>query len=206
MAKSNLFHVDIEKLEQLLAEANDPLVQTAMTSAQRLHAFLKETPPPNDERLSRAKSEISSKAKDLRANRLGDAKPFKEAVKCVEAYFKPVETAIAHAQKALTEEIQGRIAARATALEAASHDNGAVPVVTSRQSTIVSSIAETAVPSQQHAWDTVLRPETVDRRALSGAQLVPFLTDYQILQAAKRALAENPSLRLRGIGYAVVPK
>ena len=88
MPNNNLFNIDIDNIELLLAEANTDLLDKHVNLVNKISKIPSEISNPNEvELVQNLLTEIKSVGKQWSKTRLKDGKPFTDATKIVKNWF-----------------------------------------------------------------------------------------------------------------------
>jgi hypothetical protein len=92
MFSNNLFNIDIDNIELLLAEANKDLLNKHGNLVNKISKIPSEISNPNEvELVQNLLTEVKSLGKQWSKTRLKDGKPFTDATKIVKNWFGPYE-------------------------------------------------------------------------------------------------------------------
>ena len=226
---SNLFSIDLEGIEAILADANAPLINKSeeilgfasgypneisnLEEAEQLKAFLKT---------------LRSQTRDLSNARLSDGRPFTDAAKVVKEWFGKTESRLKAADKRLssilatyTSEIQRKadeIMRKNAEIEALNNNEpfeenkvlgvtiSGEPLVTVNHPQSESNIPLEEVPKTPDV-ELVWQTKSFNRDVINLEILRPFLTDYAITLAINAYVKQNGPKQLEGVVYEqIIPK
>jgi len=103
---SNLFHIYFDQIEKTLAEANETLINEVQAHIDKVHLINSKI--INNESVSEIKNildETLDLIKKVSSARLNDGRPFSDATKKVESWFKPHEEILKDVRAALVERL-----------------------------------------------------------------------------------------------------
>ena len=227
---SNLFAIDFDAIENVLQDANAPLISAAEDLLDRGSLIQEVVDTSDAENLKEIVAQIRDQGKQLSKARLSDGRPFTDASSLVKNWFGKTEDRL----KALDRRLSGilasyvsRVAAEAEEVRrrndereraaAASQPSNDVPQDVqigsslSGESIVTVNTPEVAVPVEQEV-ELEIEPEVPDvklewqvksfnRGQLNLEEIAPYLTDNAIKVALNAHLKDNGPNVLNGVTY-----
>lgn len=162
----------------------------------------------SDETLERARQALKTKVGELRAARLAAIKPTKTLLARIEMLFEPHEIALKSAESSIVDAIRSRLANAFGAQGESLPERIDILLIEEAEPLVTRNATDASDHLNAPKWQVQLEPCSVDRNSLDAGRLVRYLTDYQILAAAKKALKEEGQVsgKIEGVGYRVSPK
>ncbi|MEL6210159.1 MAG: hypothetical protein AAFR44_08250 [Pseudomonadota bacterium] len=194
--RRNLFDVDLDALASRLRDANARLERSSRAFLSRARDILRDASTVEDGRLDAARAGLQAKRAEVRATRLEDSKPFRDATRVIDAWFKPMEADLLRAEHAVVKEIERRMRAR-PAMPARRPE----PVLIEDEvDELIAPLSESSAPGGPD-WHTRPSVVSVDHEVVDLNVLRPYFTAKQIEAAVKKMLKDQPKARLLGVRY-----
>lgn len=206
--KSNLFAIDIDAALRAITEANAGLVRRHGDLMDSVGRF----PPQIEDAATLRKAKDFAALLDKhraawRQARLDDTKPFRAALRRIEAFFKDFEDETRDALKivlgALTQAAQQSQFAQARDWPGEGHriDPAGAPVVTLAGTGEPIGTTQPGATVPGAAIATRWEVETLDRSTVDLEALRPFLSDHALIAAARHFLETHGPAPLRGVSF-----
>lgn len=219
---SNLFSIDLEAIEAILADANSTLIQRAEDLVKEASSYGDDVNDINQaERLREFIKVLRSQTKEVSNARLSDGRPFTDAAKVVKNWFGATENQLKKTEKELSRILANFTSKAQREADAVRKRNADLQSLNNSlgnsepQVVGVASSGEAVVqvnrPNQSPAVDLetvpdapeielALQVQSFQRDSIDLEALRPFLTDYAI-QNAINAHVKNTGVKLEGVMY-----
>lgn len=210
--RHNLFDVDVEAIERLLAEANAPLMQRC----EQLAAALARMPASlqTDDDVLRAEAyarQIKAAMSDLRKAKVADRAPFAQAEKTFDAFFTRLRKPLDHTLSAVERALEAARARTAQAAPPEVLDQVVTPIAVGGGGVVMTAMEPTQ-PAGGPSRDVIARLPTawkasfIDRGLLDLEALRDIMTDTEMDRLVSRWLKEHGPKPLRGVTWVEVVK
>ena len=210
---SNLFQVDVEAVERLLAEANAALVrrcQDLVAALDRMPAILE-----TDDAVRRAEvyaRQLKAMVAEIRKAKSSDKAPFAAAGKAVDAFFdahrKSLDRTLAAVEQALDAARQ-RALTQAEETRPTDEAPAVTPIALGGERLVITAVGpESPRPSATVAerLPTVWKASFIDRSTLDLEALRDLMTDADMNRLVTRWLNTHGPKPLQGVRWARVVK
>ena len=215
---SNLFSIDLDVIEIVLADANDALIQNANDLLNEANIFDGEIRSLEQaEKLREFIKSLRSQTKEVSNARLSDGRPFTDAATVVKNWFGETENKLKAIEKQLSKKLAHftskaqreaeEVRRRNAELKSASENEPNVVGVTNSGETIVqvnnrnqrsNQDFENIPPAPE--IELALQVQSYHRDSIDLESLRPFLTDYAIKNAIN-AHVKKTGMQLDGVVY-----
>ena len=215
---SNLFYIDLTKIEPTLEDANQPLIEACEKLLGNVDLLPKEIASNDDaEQVREFLKDLRKQIKLVASNRLSDGRSFADAHEVVKKWFSKIEERLKIADKLLSEnlstyasdafkvaeEIRQRNLVRREEANVAEQDVIG-STLTGETLVTINKSTENASSNQEEEPETpdvelVWRVASYDRQELDLEMLRPYLTDFALRNAINSYLKENDHKTLAGV-------
>ena len=206
MQNRNLFHIELENIKPLLADANRDLISKHAALVEKISGIPDEI--GNEEEANLIKDllkEINFLKKEWSASRLEDGRPFTNATKLVKEWFRDYEDYLNSKTKIVNQKLTD-FAIKQQKVEV--KDSGLWQKLTGKyDSKEVEETDNEIEPNEQDnaglnvSINLKWQVKDYDRDAISLEELKYYFTDNCIRMALKKHLQENETNKLKGVSY-----
>ena len=221
---SNLFKIDFDAIETVLADANARLLERSdelVASASRLPEYINGKDDVDD--IKEAVQNIRAQIKEVSQARLSDGRPFSEAPKLVKNWFKATESKLKKIESILSDRLSDYASLHALEVERTRHKNeqeknnfnnaneceevtvgttvSGDPVVSVNNNDLPMGSDEIGslpdVPDVPLNWEV----KSFDKSIVPLETLRQYFSDHSIRQALNKHLKDNGPNQLVGVEY-----
>ena len=204
---SNLFKIDFDAIERVLADANAQLIDRVKYTIRKIESLPSEAHTKADiENVKIVLGEIRQLSKDVRKARLSDGRPFSEATKRVKKWFASWETTLSSIDATLSQNLEEAAKRASSSISKGVTTEGAKdfePIGVSIEGELVVQATSDPGPEPEEpplvplSW----QPVAFDRHLIGLEELRPFLTDNAIMMAIRKHMEVNGPNTLKGVTY-----
>lgn len=198
---SNLFSIDPDAILEILQSANSTLKSRASVWIDGLREKIRDPGSLSTTEIQDLAKKTKELQLDVKSARLSDGSSFRDAVKLVENFHKPLEIQLSKATDHLSKVLRDKvIASRPVAPPQISRS----PVTITSEGVIVvtSAPAKDFLPDLPLDWSVT----SVDRANVDLEALRAYFTDNALLTAARGHLRATGQTDLPGVSYDTVAR
>ena len=209
MSNNNLFNIDIDNIESLLAEANTDLLEKHINLVNKISELPSEISNPNEaELVQNLLTEIKYLEKNWRKTRLKDGKPFTDATKIIKNWFGQYEDYLKNKTKNANQLLTDfAINQQKKSTEERLEDHGLWQKIKAKGDKLSDVQANDSEKKNETELEPVInvplawQVKEYNISNLPLEELREYFSDYSIRMALKKHLEKNGPNLLEGVEY-----